>query len=574
MDSQLKAQKVRTTVAPPSAPDGGYAWFILLSCFLVFGLTFGVIKSFGIFYVEIHRYFETTATATSWITSIALATIHVGAPVASALSARYSHRSVVITGGLLCSLGMMMGAYSRNLMELYITVGFLNGFGYALTWTPTVTMLACYFERRRPVANALASTGECILTFLLTPLFQFLVDSYSWRGAMLVLGGLQLHLCVCGMLLRPLKSTREMTHLSKVEEEEGGVAVEVPPLTGGDSDPSKSNHQRAEEVPEETRKGTNQGTIKGDIDDRTINKGPEETKAKAKGKAKARRAELRAKVIRYVDYTLITNARFMVYSMFGVFAALGFYAPALFLVPYALSQGIEEYQAVALVSISAVLDLTGRVFFGWVANLRLVETVHQLTCTVTLLGLVLLLCPLTTSFSELVAFSAAYGLVYGATVSIHITVLAEVVGVQRLGSALGFFMLIRSSGGLLGSPIAGFFIDKMSSYGMGFIMAGVALIVSALFLLLLHQLNLRGQRPRATGCRRTARRTAPRHRSQRAGQETAEGKMSRVPEGVKRGNAVIKDEAAGFWTDGRSEAMFWNAAQLPEFKTEEEEKKR
>lgn len=41
--------------------------------------------------------------------------------------------------------------------------------------------------------------------------------------------------------------------------------------------------------------------------------------------------------------------------------------------------------------------------------------------------------------------------------------------------------------------LAGFFIDKMSDYGTGFLMAGVALLVSAMFLLLLHQMNLRVQ---------------------------------------------------------------------------------
>ena len=70
--------------------------------------------------------------------------------------------------------------------------------------------------------------------------------------------------------------------------------------------------------------------------------------------------------------------------------------------------------------------------------------VQQLIASVILLGTVLLLCPLASSFSELAAFSAAYCLVYGATVAIHITVLCEVVGVNRLRSALGFFMLIRS----------------------------------------------------------------------------------------------------------------------------------
>uniref|UniRef100_A0A673FYX3 Monocarboxylate transporter 2-like n=1 Tax=Sinocyclocheilus rhinocerous TaxID=307959 RepID=A0A673FYX3_9TELE len=346
----MELQRKSRTVRPAGPLDGGYGWFIVLSTFLVFGLTFGVIKSFGVFFVEIHHYFATTATTSSWITSISVATVHFGAPVGSALSAYFGHRPVVMVGGLLSSIGMVAGSYAQDLLQLYITVGFLTGFGYALTWTPTVTMLGWYFEKRRPVANALASTGECILTFILTPSFQFMVDQYSWRGAMLILGALQLNLCLCGALLRPLNRL-------------------VPPK---ESDSKKSD-------------------------------------------------ALKVKIIRYVDYTLIANARFMVYSMFGVFAALGFFAPSLFLVPYARSQG----------------------------------TVHQLIVTVILLGIVLLLGPLATTFTQLALFSAGYGLVFGATVAIHITVLAEVVGVERLGSALGFFMLIRSSGGLLGPPLAG-----------------------------------------------------------------------------------------------------------------------
>uniref|UniRef100_A0A673FYU6 Monocarboxylate transporter 13 n=1 Tax=Sinocyclocheilus rhinocerous TaxID=307959 RepID=A0A673FYU6_9TELE len=385
----MELQRKSRTVRPAGPLDGGYGWFIVLSTFLVFGLTFGVIKSFGVFFVEIHHYFATTATTSSWITSISVATVHFGAPVGSALSAYFGHRPVVMVGGLLSSIGMVAGSYAQDLLQLYITVGFLTGFGYALTWTPTVTMLGWYFEKRRPVANALASTGECILTFILTPSFQFMVDQYSWRGAMLILGALQLNLCLCGALLRPLNRL-------------------VPP--------KESSNNRSD-------------SKKSDA--------------------------LKVKIIRYVDYTLIANARFMVYSMFGVFAALGFFAPSLFLVPYARSQGVEEYQAAALMSISAVLDLLGRVLFGWVANLRLVKTVHQLIVTVILLGIVLLLGPLATTFTQLALFSAGYGLVFGATVAIHITVLAEVVGVERLGSALGFFMLIRSSGGLLGPPLAG-----------------------------------------------------------------------------------------------------------------------
>lgn len=226
-------------------------------------------------------------------------------------------------------------------------------------------MLGLYFERRRPLANALASAGECILTFVLTPLFQLLIDSYSWRGALLILGGLQLHLCVCGLLLRPLKAAKDVT--CEVKGEEEGLDLELLPKDS--SKQGKPNYLEAEEL--RKSEGSGQEEIEA------CPNGDEDIPNSAERVEENRiiRAELRTKILRYVDYTLITNARFMVYSMFGVFAALGFFAPALFLVPYARSKGIEEYQAAALMSISAVLDLFGRVFFGWLANLRLVQTV-------------------------------------------------------------------------------------------------------------------------------------------------------------------------------------------------------
>lgn len=162
-----------------------------------------------------------------------------------------------------------------------------------------------------------------------------------------------------------------MTRVSEVKAEEGGLSLELLP--------KEALEQREANCLEEEQRiseGSDQCTIKKPYN---LYKHHEEKSPVTKDlNNRYRKSELRIRILHYVDYTLITNARFMVYSMFGVFAALGFFAPALFLVPYARSKGIEEYQAAALMSISAVLDLFGRVFFGWVANLRLVATVSSL----------------------------------------------------------------------------------------------------------------------------------------------------------------------------------------------------
>lgn len=49
------------------------------------------------------------------------------APVASSLCARYTHRAVVITGGLLAFSGMALGFLGLNMVWMYATTGFLQG---------------------------------------------------------------------------------------------------------------------------------------------------------------------------------------------------------------------------------------------------------------------------------------------------------------------------------------------------------------------------------------------------------------------------------------------------------------
>ncbi|XP_050018647.1 monocarboxylate transporter 13 isoform X2 [Alexandromys fortis] len=142
-------------------PDGGWGWMVVLSAFFQSALVFGVLRSFGVFFVEFVAAFEEQAARVSWIASIGIAVQQFGSS------------------------------------------------GWALTFTPTLACLSRYFSRRRSLAMGLALTGVGLSSFAFAPLFQWLISKYAWRGALLLVSALSLHLMACGALLRPLSLTED-----------------------------------------------------------------------------------------------------------------------------------------------------------------------------------------------------------------------------------------------------------------------------------------------------------------------------------------------------------------------------
>ncbi|XP_070582933.1 monocarboxylate transporter 11-like [Erythrolamprus reginae] len=189
---------------PEDPPDGGWGWLVVLAGFLANSLTFGVLRSFGVLFEDLVGAFQATTAQVSWVTAITLATKQFASPLGTAASTRYGARPVVMLGGLLSSLGIFGAAFSTSLLQLYLSLGFLTGLGWALTFAPTMGTLSCYFSTRRSLAVGLALTGNGLTTFALSPLLRLVADRLAWRGTLLATSALTLHLVPGGALLRPL----------------------------------------------------------------------------------------------------------------------------------------------------------------------------------------------------------------------------------------------------------------------------------------------------------------------------------------------------------------------------------
>uniref|UniRef100_S4RPQ8 Major facilitator superfamily (MFS) profile domain-containing protein n=1 Tax=Petromyzon marinus TaxID=7757 RepID=S4RPQ8_PETMA len=151
-------------------PDGGWGWVVVASCFISTSLTHGVQKSFGVFFVEFIDYFDESRSRTAWINSIMYGVSLFIGPLAVALSARFSSRSVVMVGGLICGVGML-GMLAQDITHLYVTVGFVTGVGSGIAYTLTNAEVGRYFDKRRAFAAGIGVCGSGA-SFILAPLFQ------------------------------------------------------------------------------------------------------------------------------------------------------------------------------------------------------------------------------------------------------------------------------------------------------------------------------------------------------------------------------------------------------------------
>jgi MFS family permease len=65
----------------------------------------------------------------------------------------------------------------------------LSGIGFGLVYVPAVIAVGFYFEKWRALATGIAVCGSGIGTFLMAPLCTALIDSFGWRGALLIQAG-------------------------------------------------------------------------------------------------------------------------------------------------------------------------------------------------------------------------------------------------------------------------------------------------------------------------------------------------------------------------------------------------
>ncbi|XP_055973664.1 monocarboxylate transporter 2 [Sorex fumeus] len=417
-------------------PDGGWGWVVIGAAFVSIGFSYALPKAITVFFKEIQLVFNTSFSEVAWISSIMLAVMYAGGPISSILVNNFGSRPVVMTGGLLCCFGFISASFSKSILHLYITVGFIGGIGLAFNLQPALAIIGRYFYKKRPLANGLAMAGSPVILSTLAPLSQYLLNNYGWKGSFLILGGLLLNTCVSGSLMRPLDH-HEISFSAK-------------------------------------------NKIKGKNKQENV-------------KSRRPKTSISESMNNSLDFSLFKHRGFLTYLSGNVIMFLGFFAPILFLTLYAKDKGIDEYSAAFLLSVLAFVDMFARPSAGLIANTKYIRPQIQyfFGFAVMFTGVCHLLFPLAQTYTSMLVYAVFFGLGFGSVSSVLFETLIDLVGASKYSSAVGLVTIVECCPVLLGPPLAGKLVDYTRSYTYMYITCGVIVVIASVWLLIGNAINYR-----------------------------------------------------------------------------------
>lgn len=151
-------------------------------------------------------------------------------------------------GAILSAVCLFISAFARNVLMLMITIGVGVGFGFGLIYLPAIVSVTMYFEKYRSLATGIAVCGSGLGTVVFSPLTDFLIAKYGWRGAMVIISAIVLNCIAFGVMFRPLPAPKRRKPQIKDNNGDSDVTkklLEVPGNNGYNSNNNTENMSRS-----------------------------------------------------------------------------------------------------------------------------------------------------------------------------------------------------------------------------------------------------------------------------------------------------------------------------------------
>src|SRR5437867_3277191 len=167
-----------------------YGWIIVGVGIVVTCVGLGAMLSLSVFLAPMSASMGWSRTGISMAALLNFLSMGVGSFAWGALSDRFGTRAVVLCGGVLLGLGLVTASQAATLGQFQVLFGVIVGFSAGSLYTPLTATTTRWFTQHRSLAVALVSAGLSLGSSTAAPLARWLITSYDWRFAMLVIGDL------------------------------------------------------------------------------------------------------------------------------------------------------------------------------------------------------------------------------------------------------------------------------------------------------------------------------------------------------------------------------------------------
>jgi MFS family permease len=179
-----------------------YRWLIVAVGGLLGCVAMGAMFSLAVFLDPMAHATGWSRTGISSAMTLNFLCMGAGALFWGAASDRYGARPVVLAGALLLGLALTLASRATSLLQFQLVYGVLVGLAASAFFAPLMALTTAWFERNRALAVSLVSAGMGMAPMTISPLARWLISTYDWRTAMLLIGLLAWAVLPVALLLR------------------------------------------------------------------------------------------------------------------------------------------------------------------------------------------------------------------------------------------------------------------------------------------------------------------------------------------------------------------------------------
>ena len=384
-----------------------YSWIIVGISFANIATAYGLRFSFSIFFVAILEEFSWSRACTAGAFSLSALLLGISSWFAGRLVDRFGSRKILVGGVIILSFSTIASGWIQEVWHLYALFGVLAALGgCGLGWVPHSVLLSDWFIQNRGTMVGIAFSGMGAGILVLGPVSQFLISSFGWRIAYMILGSMVL------IFLLPLNY----------------MVRNRPSEQNGSSIPYRSNPTTTVHEAEKSE-------------------APDWTLGRAMG-----------------------TLPFWCLLLAFLLLPLGIFPVIVHQFAYIIDHGYNKILAASIFGAIGFLSSIGRLLFGTLSDRigREKAVTWSFVCSIAGIAILLLIPSLRTVF-WLYLYAALFGVGFGARGPIVTAMMADFYHGKHFGSIYGFINIGNGIGGALGPLLAGYLHDVTGSYKTSFL---------------------------------------------------------------------------------------------------------